>query len=65
MKGRIFEFFAFSFLGAALLVSGDGFLKALKAEDGEKRGLTMDRVVRILASDGKDLLSNGLSVIHM
>ncbi len=61
MKGRIFEFFAFSFLGAVLMVSGDGFLKA---EDGEKKGLTMDRVVSILASDGKDLLSNGISVIH-
>ncbi len=61
MRGRLFEFFAFSFLGAVLLVSGNGFLKA---EEGEKRGITMDRVVSILASDGKDLLSNGISVIH-
>ncbi len=42
MRGRIFEFFAFSFLSAALLVSGDDFLKA---EDGEKKGLTMEDLV--------------------
>ena len=60
MKGRIFEFFAFSFLGAALLVSGDGFLKALKAEDGEKRGITMEDLVNAFKNGG--LGSHGATI---
>ena len=57
MKGRLFEFFAFSFLGAALLVSGGDFLKA---EDGEKKGLIMEDLVNAFKNGG--LGSHGVTI---